>query len=278
MDTLEKLLKSAIKNEIRLSLRKPDAPLSPLSSRLGGKPAVPADFIWPYYPEQSDERRPLAFIAQIDLNDIAELDDENLLPKSGMLSFFYELEEMTWGFDPADKGSARVFYFPDVSELSIPASPDLTEGYAELPEFALDFEKNISIPSYEDFDPDGEFDCDDFYECAVRLGYDIDEEINRTKLLGYPDLIQEPMSEECEMVFRGFGCGSPEDHAMISEEEKADIRAQADEWILLFQVGSIMDDDSELMFGDCGNIYYWIRKKDLLDRIFDNAWLILQCG
>ncbi|MGN0700170.1 MAG: DUF1963 domain-containing protein [Oscillospiraceae bacterium] len=32
------------------------------------------------------------------------------------------------------------------------------------------------------------------------------------------------------------------------------------------------------MFGDCGHIYFWIRKADLAARNFDNVWLILQCG
>ena len=32
------------------------------------------------------------------------------------------------------------------------------------------------------------------------------------------------------------------------------------------------------MFGDCGNIYFWIRKQDLAERRFDKVWCILQCG
>ena len=43
-------------------------------------------------------------------------------------------------------------------------------------------------------------------------------------------------------------------------------------------MGTISDDDYELMFGDCGHIYYWIRKEDLMNCNFENTWLILQCG
>ncbi|MCD2347047.1 DUF1963 domain-containing protein [Clostridium guangxiense] len=32
------------------------------------------------------------------------------------------------------------------------------------------------------------------------------------------------------------------------------------------------------MFGDCGEIYFYIRKADLKDKNFENVWLILQCG
>ena len=31
------------------------------------------------------------------------------------------------------------------------------------------------------------------------------------------------------------------------------------------------------MFGDCGRIYFYIRREDLLARRFDRAWLVLQC-
>ena len=99
----------------------------------------------------------------------------------------------------------------------------------------------------------------------------------RTKLLGYPDVIQNPMQEQCEAVKRGYRVGSSEDYSMISEDVKASIKESEDEWILLFQMGTIEDDNFELMFGDCGHIYFWIRKSDLLEKNFSNIWLILQC-
>ncbi|MBT9779516.1 DUF1963 domain-containing protein [Clostridium sp. MCC353] len=43
-------------------------------------------------------------------------------------------------------------------------------------------------------------------------------------------------------------------------------------------MGTIESDDMEYMFGDCGHIYFWIRKQDLKDQMFDNIWLILQCS
>ena len=63
-------------------------------------------------------------MAQINLKDVANLDKDNLLPKSGVLSFFYELDSMKWGYDPKDTGSARVFYFPDEATLTAAEFPD----------------------------------------------------------------------------------------------------------------------------------------------------------
>lgn len=43
-------------------------------------------------------------------------------------------------------------------------------------------------------------------------------------------------------------------------------------------MGTIETENSVIMFGDCGHIYFWIRKQDLKERNFDKVWLILQCG
>ena len=85
------------------------------------------------------------------------------------------------------------------------------------------------------------------------------------------------MEEECEACFRGFRQGNQEDYAAISEMEKADIAEKAKEWILLFQMSTVETDNYELMFGDCGSIYFWIRKEDLEECRFDKVWLVLQC-
>ena len=47
--------------------------------------------------------------------------------------------------------------------------------------------------------------------------------------------------------------------------------------MLLFQLDTVASGDFELMFGDCGRIYFYIRREDLLARQFDRAWLVLQC-
>ena len=97
-----------------------------------------------------------------------------------------------------------------------------------------------------------------------------------TKLFGYPNVIQNPMEEECEACFRGFRQGNQEDYAAISEMEKADIAEKAKEWILLFQMSTVETDNYELMFGDCGSIYFWIRKEDLKNADLTRSGLF--CG
>lgn len=279
---IEKLLAVA-KKEIRVSYQKNQNAISPLDSKIGGKPAVPDDFVWPYYAgtvynEEERKSRPLSFMAQIRLKDLAGLDDTGLLPQSGTLSFFYELETMTWGFDPSDKGAARVFYFPEDTVLHEAAYPEELEDYARLPELAVHFRQNISLPEYGDYDGNDDYTWEDYDECCTECGYECDGWGERTKILGYPDVIQNPMEEECEAVTRGFREGSVEDFKQITEAERADIAEKAKDWIMLFQMGTIEVGEYELMFGDCGHIYYWIRKDDLLHGRFENIWLILQCS
>ena len=86
------------------------------SSKFGGRPDVPAGFVWPVFEtktfdDDTVKPRPLAFLAQFDCARLAELDPEGLLPRTGLLSFFYELGSQRWGYDPKDAGCARVFWF-----------------------------------------------------------------------------------------------------------------------------------------------------------------------
>jgi len=276
----EKLLQLA-KNEIRILYTETEASLSETDSKIGGKPAVPADFIWPEYNgmgycDDECEKRPLSFMAQINMEDIAEYDTENLLPKTGVLCFFYDLITMRWGFEPTDKGSARVYYFPDKTLLSTREFPENMEEDAYVPELKLGFEKHISLPYPDNFYSD-DFDWDEYEACCRNLGYEQDGMGDVTKLLGYPDVIQNPMEEECETVTRGYSRGCPEDFKKIPEAEKEDITKKAGEWTLLFQMGTISTAETEIMFGDCGHIYFWIKRSDLEKKNFENVWLILQC-
>ena len=283
-------LHSVAKTDIRINYtyagtaNEPGEPsATPLTaSRIGGKPAVSTGFEWPYYEgttydDPVPKNRPLSFMAQINLKEVAPFDKKGLLPDSGILSFFYEMYTQTWGFDPADKGSARVYYFPDEDSLNLEDFPEDMEDDFKCPEFSVEFEEHVSMPDCSEFPDRYDLGWEENIDCLSKAGYEIDEGGNVTKLLGYSDTIQHPMYEQCEAVTRGWRRGNKEDIAKIPDKEKADIRANASEWMLLFQMGTVDSDDYELMFGDSGHIYFWIKKNDLAARNFDNVWLILQC-
>ena len=292
-DALLSAFQKMKKEEIRISYEKiVDESLPIGRSKIGGKPDLPLDFEWPYYEGMAydavKKTRPLSFLAQINLKEASTYDLENLLPDSGVLSFFYELMAQEGGFDPADQGCAKVYYFPDETELVPTNLPNDMEEECRIPEFRVRMETMVSLPEYWDLEgkenqiqfcvEKDDWDWEDYNECRAEIGYEEDDWGDRTKLLGYPDVIQGPMEEECESVTRGYQLGTPEDYERISEAEEVDILEKSKEWMLLFQMGTIESDDYTMMFGDCGHIYFRIRKQELQEKNFDNVWLILQCS
>ena len=244
-------------------------------SKIGGKPYLPKDFVWPYYQEL-----PLSFLAQFNLEEVSSLDKDKLLPSKGMLYFFYELETEEWGYHSESKGCAKVFYFEDTSNFELIDFPKDMADYCKVPEFKVTFKSNISLPSYENFyillKEDDVFKNHDI---SFRDFIPLYDEIfipdtNYTKLLGHPEVIQNPMEEECEAVTRGFNMGGIESYPKQYQKE---IRSASKDWILLFQMDTVETSDYELMFGDSGHIYFWIKKEDLANKNFENIWLILQC-
>lgn len=97
-----------------------------------------------------------------------------------------------------------------------------------------------------------------------------------SKLLGWPDIIQNNMTSECELISHGFYLGSGWEEIPKNDIKEAE-DTSIDSWRLLFQLDVVMDEDFELMFGDCGRLYFYIRKVDLQERKFDRIWLISQC-
>ena len=253
------------------------------ASKFGGRPDVPADFIWPVFETDTREddqvkERPLAFLAQFDCAQLAPLDPEGLLPKEGLLSFFYELESQRWGYDPKDAGCARVFWFEGpLAPAEFPA--ELEEDF-RLPEMAAQLSGGTDAPDFQDACPALEYpwtanDYRIFDQARRELG--MDYPANRSQLLGWPDIIQNNMTLQCELISRGYYLGGSWEK--IPLEERSALRTPSvRDWQLLFQLDTVENGDFELMFGDCGRIYFYIRREDLAQRRFDRVWLIQQCS
>ncbi len=288
MSSLHPVLRSLLRHAIRLHHTETAAEPSIGASKLGGRPHLPKDFTWPTYEGEDfsgeTAARPLSFIAQIDLAAASVFDADDLLPKSGYLYFFYDLETQKWGFDPKDAGCARVYYVDlPAADLVVTDLPsDLDDEY-RVPLSLISFDTMTDLPGYEEFcelvdidSLDEDVDWDAYDEAAGEQIELLDTDPAEVcKLLGYADLIQGSMLDQCARVTAGYYCGSPEAYRQITPLQSAAIAADAKNWILLAQFGTLPGD---IMFGDCGCIYFYIRKEDLSARRFDRVWLILQCG
>lgn len=252
-------------------------------SKIGGNPDLPKDFNWFYYKGMAydgiEKNRPLSFMAQINCEEAKQYDIDNLLPDRGMLYFFYELDTMAWGFEPTHKGSARVYYYSgntaDLVRTDFPT--DLDDDY-KLPELGIKFSSQEELPDFEEFmEWHGGLNYNEWdkYEVAKNEILPQYEEGEINKILGYANLIQGSMLLGCELSTNGISTGMG---INVPEDELEQYKKNCLDWRLLFQLDSIEADGYELMWGDCGRIYYYIRSEDLKALNFDNCWLVLQCS
>lgn len=279
------LLQPILRNTIRLYQKATDEnAIAVGQTKIGGQPDLPDEITWVTETNlvATTERKfvifktkkeqtitkPLSFIAQINLSEIAPFDKEHLLPKTGLLYFFYSAEQESWGFDPKDQNKFKVIYWDgDFSKLKRAGFPNDLPDYSCFKPCSVTIQSEISLPSYqhevyEDFD-DG--DDDKLWEALSD-----DENIN--KLLGYSDNIQDEMELECELVTNGLFCGDPSGY---NDPRAKALEPNAKNWRLLLQIDS--NDENEMMWGDCGRLYFWIKKDDLVNKQFDKTWFSLQC-
>ncbi len=251
---------------------------TPGTTKFGGAPDVPNDFVWPVfvtdtYEDEAVKPRSLSFLAQFRCEDLAKHDKDHLLPEKGLLSFFYEFGSQRWGFDPADAGCARVFWFEDTENLIRAEFPDdLPEEFRFIPK-TISLRAENSYPDWEDGDYlDLGDDSELFFETRDALAKETGC-ADSAKFLGWATLMQGNITTECELVSRQYYLGGSWAEIPAAERKYAEEHSIED-WQLLLQ----LDSQGELMFGDCGLIYFYIKKEDLKARRFDRIWLVLQCG
>ena len=247
------------------------------ASKLGGLPDVPAGFVWPRFESEGydgvQRERPLSFMAQLDLKEVSAFDKEGLLPKEGHLAFFYDCDSQPWGFDPKDMGGARVFYFPSGTPLERAAPPEDLDDDFQIPVLIPSFSSGTSQPSseYLSGDAHAEFGSE-LLEEFLSDGIDAPD---RCKMLGLPDILQGTIEHDCQLA--GAMGVEYESRGKLSPEQEREYENGVADWMLLLQLGTLQNRDYEMMFGDCGYIYFCIRLQDLTACNFDNVWLVLQC-
>lgn len=241
-------------------------------SRLGGLPALPPSVPWPRH-----DGRSLAFVAQVDLGAQPRAVVDEGLPGDGLLLFFYDAEQSTWGFDPKDLGSFAVIYVSDPTEtVVVPDSPPDVPEHARYRACGLMSQEVWTLPPWESVLVDdlrlNEDQMDAYQNVLESLAGD-DGWASRCLLGGYPDQIQGDMMLECALVSAGLYCG---DATAYQNPRLPEFRKDAGQWRLLLQVPST--DAAGMMWGDVGCLYYWIRDEDLRARRFERTWMILQCS
>jgi uncharacterized protein YwqG len=255
-------------------------------SRLGGVPDLPAGVAWPAW-----KNLPMSFIAQVNLADLANFAPAQNLPKSGLLSFFYDAAQETYGADPTDRGGWQVLYF--AASLTVPQKEEgfhlfahtdplqlkpapfpagLAAGARYKP-CQLTFASEYTLPGApSQYLPNlgwspNEIERYEQFQAGFPSGGD--RKIQHFRMFGCPDQIQDDMQLQCALYANGV---SPDDAADPKVVAQAASRKTG--WQLLLQVDS--DETIGMRWASSGMLYFWLEKAALQQRQFDRSWLVLQ--
>jgi uncharacterized protein YwqG len=235
------------------------------ASRIGGVPDVPPDFKWPMR-----NGVPQSFIAQLALDEVHAYDTQGMLPERGMLWFFYDAKQETYGADPADRGGWQVIFREDYAGLQRIAAPATLPAESQFKAALVSFAKEVTLSQSPKLDaPNFDWTDDEVQKYETLLSsFPSQEEHGAVhhQLLGNPQTIQDDMRLECQLAANGV--------TDINDPRAKALSNGADEWQLLLQIDS--DDEIGMKWGDAGMIYYWLRSSDLKKCDFGNAWLVLQ--
>src|SRR5579859_5177466 len=137
---LTKDLDALAKNSIRLTVTPIAEPSIRIGvSKLGGQPDLPQDARWPQW-----KGLPQSFIAQIRLKDVRAYDSGKLLPPDGMLWFFYDARQETYGAEPGDRGGWSIIYRPGKTGRLRPTTfPANLPATSRVPACTLRFSSEI---------------------------------------------------------------------------------------------------------------------------------------
>lgn len=198
-------------------------------SRLGGLPDVPADFAWPHSPDDA----PLGFIAQIDLGDIQSVYPNSLVPKSGVLSFYYDAKQEVWGNDPEDRGRWAVLYFdgPVAPATRVPPALPAEGQYAPV---LLQAEGELTVPAPESLEVERlglqEQQRHSYWALSGELRELRGGDVHR--FLGWPEEIQNDLEGDVQLPANGISEGGPD---FYDTEEGKRLMANRDVWQRCFR-------------------------------------------
>jgi uncharacterized protein YwqG len=241
-----------------------DDHLAVRTSKLGGWPDVPADFRWPML-----SGVPMSFIGQIHLADVADEPVAQLLPKDGLLAFFYDAQQHIFGDQPTDREGWGLFWFSSDAPLARAQPPEPLPAHAQFLSAAMHFTAILTMPQRPQLDMPTLA-----WSSADQARYDqfwaafsgANGQAPQHQLLGHPNTLQDDMRLQCQWMSHGVtGANDP---------RAASLGAGTMDWQLLLQIDS--DPVLGMHWGDGGMVYFWMPRAALSARQFDQSWLIMQ--
>lgn len=235
-------------------------------SKLGGLPDLPAGVEWPMWREQ-----PMAFIAQVRLDDIAPFDVERALPNTGLLSCFCAVEgDLLADDDPA---AWRVWHFTgeEMNTLARRTAPERLDELSRFRACAMTYARRPTLPDVDSHEVRalGLSKTERIAYVDVQTGGDIGylPEMDH-RLLGYPYTLGGSTLLECYVAAHGMDW-----HA--GTRDAGELQDAAEEaWRLLLQVYS--NEEAGMDWGGGGVLHFCLPHEALRTRDFSQVWVNLQ--
>ncbi|MGI2295987.1 YwqG family protein [Paenibacillus sp. GXUN7292] len=247
-------------------------------SRIGGDPDLPPQIEWPL----TEDGTPMTFLAQLNLSELTASDDNNYLPKTGILAFFlgidepaYNIEHKVLFINEAEMSAAVRREAPEETALE-----DSFEGYAIKARSSLE-PPNYVYADYDLIEGDEEADVtfDDYEEFTDALQESEQGEYDVFQMFGYPaGQHGDAEYEAALMILAGKEYDYNSNHALrniIAALGGDQVKAEQEiaDMLLLLELGS--DNDIGFCWWDAGALQFYIRKEDLLAARFDRTYCSL---
>ena len=268
---LEKLLpdiESLLQESIRIGVTPADETVLPTgSSHFGGAPDLPWGFAWPEY-----KGNPMSFVGQIRMEDLHGFEPAKKLPDSGLLSFFYDANQETYGSAPSDRGGWAVHYFGGLSGLGLHAAamPSRLPESARFKACRLSFTSEYTLPGSAAQHIENlqwsEADTQLYEDFLAGFPSENDFSTMHHRMFGHPNQLQDDMQLQSALYANGVSDSSDPRAAALAQKKE--------DWQLLLQVDS--EDAAGMKWATAGLLYYWINARSLSEHKFDEAWLVLQ--
>jgi len=275
---------------IRIDVQPVDEDELPVgTSKIGGRPDLPPDIAWPEH-----EGRPLGFLAQFNLTEVAPYNVEYTLPSSGMLYFFYDLQSEPYGITPEQRTAWRVLTIGcESSHPQRMCFPHDLPDKCALRSYTVRLLSSTTLGAYssllQQFEPIGREDWIAYWPVW-------DATANQSQLLGYPrGIVSDTMPLACHLYATGHSYRevfalTEMVYGEMDEQIRRRAAQAARDWRLLFQLGDFAGESIGIrelegqaleeawrsrhnIWGRDGTMYFWIEKDHLARRDFSNVWL-----
>jgi uncharacterized protein YwqG len=270
LTTIRDYIHKNIKNSIYLSLIEEDTYEEQGTSRVGGYPDLPENFKWP----NTKDGIPMTFIAQLNLNEISTCDENNLLPRRGILYFFIGRLEHAYDIEH------KVIFIEEEENLKLEKTKDITVLEKENKEifkaFKISGTSYPQLPNYAYVNCDEVEDTETYFELEEHLLFMFKRYIG--KIYGYP--AEQHNDSELEAALKIIAnCNynhSRKEIKNLADSLDGNIEKANEEvrdMVMLLEIDS--DASVGFQWWNSGTIHFFIRKEDLKNRNFNRTYLSL---